>query len=147
VRDNRTAFEEIKLRHRALVDVSGRSTATTLFGKPIALRWRSRPRAPRDCAGIVASWRWRRRPPKRISADVINRVDDRDGNDRDGGRGKVVVPALCLETPRSLVSNHRARESGGVRGLIVTVDSAVPGNREYNARNGFALPFNPSRNS
>ena len=30
VEDNRTAFTEIKLRHRALVDVSGRSTATEL---------------------------------------------------------------------------------------------------------------------
>ena len=37
VANNRSAFERIKLRHRALVDVSGRSVATTLFGKPASL--------------------------------------------------------------------------------------------------------------
>ncbi|HSU05555.1 MAG TPA: alpha-hydroxy-acid oxidizing protein, partial [Acetobacteraceae bacterium] len=30
LRNNRAGFERIKLRHRALVDVSGRSMATTL---------------------------------------------------------------------------------------------------------------------
>src|SRR5882757_4511410 len=34
--NNRAAFEKIRLRHRALVDVSGRSTKTTLFGKEIS---------------------------------------------------------------------------------------------------------------
>ena len=37
VADNRAGFHDIKLRHRALVDVSGRSMATTLFGKPASL--------------------------------------------------------------------------------------------------------------
>src|ERR1700710_134901 len=37
LRNNRAAFEKIRLRHRALVDVSGRSTKTTLFGKEISL--------------------------------------------------------------------------------------------------------------
>src|SRR5271154_631323 len=33
LRNNRAAFERIRLRHRALVAVSGRPTKTTLFGK------------------------------------------------------------------------------------------------------------------
>ena len=37
VTDNRAGFQDIKLRHRALVDVSGRSTKTMLFGKEVAL--------------------------------------------------------------------------------------------------------------
>ncbi|HEX3995882.1 MAG TPA: alpha-hydroxy-acid oxidizing protein, partial [Acetobacteraceae bacterium] len=49
VRDNRTAFEEIKLRHRALVDVSGRSTSTTLFGKPVPMPMAI---APTGAAGL-----------------------------------------------------------------------------------------------
>src|SRR5258707_5016829 len=35
--NNRAAFERIKLKHRALVDVSKRSMATTLFGKPVSM--------------------------------------------------------------------------------------------------------------
>src|ERR1700730_18453227 len=38
VTGNRSGFQDIKLRHRALVDVSGRSTTTMLFGKEVALR-------------------------------------------------------------------------------------------------------------
>src|SRR6202789_3374810 len=36
VADNRSGFHDIKLRHRALVDVSGRSTKTMLFGKEVS---------------------------------------------------------------------------------------------------------------
>ena len=43
VANNRSAFERIKLRHRALVDVSGRSVATTLFGKPASVNVLRRP--------------------------------------------------------------------------------------------------------
>ena len=49
VTNNRSAFERIKLRHRALVDVSGRSTATTLFGKPASLPMAI---APTGAAGL-----------------------------------------------------------------------------------------------
>ena len=35
-------------------------------------------------------------------------------------------------------------KAAGYEALIVTVDSAVPPNREYNSRNGFALPFSPN---
>ena len=49
VANNRSAFERIKLRHRALVDVSGRSVATTLFGKPASLPMAI---APTGAAGL-----------------------------------------------------------------------------------------------
>ena len=37
LRNNRAAFERLKLKHRALVDVSGRSMETMLFGKPAGM--------------------------------------------------------------------------------------------------------------
>ena len=37
LRSNREAFERIKLRNKVLVDVSRRTTATTLFGKPMSM--------------------------------------------------------------------------------------------------------------
>ena len=49
LRNNRAAFERIKLRHRSLVDVSGRATKTTLFGKEIALPMAI---APTGAAGL-----------------------------------------------------------------------------------------------
>src|SRR5271154_2664196 len=49
LRNNRAGFERIKLRHRALVDVSGRSLATTLFGKPASMPMAI---APTGAAGL-----------------------------------------------------------------------------------------------
>src|ERR1700722_11956791 len=116
VRDNRTAFEEIKLRHRALVDVSGRSTATTLFGKPMALPMAI---APTGAAGLC----WYR-GELALAKEA-------------GGR---LWFQLYVWKRRDL--SHQIIErakNAGYEALIVTVDSAVSGNREYNARNGFAL--------
>ncbi|HEX5326856.1 MAG TPA: alpha-hydroxy-acid oxidizing protein, partial [Acetobacteraceae bacterium] len=49
LRNNRAGFERIKLRHRALIDVSGRSMATTLFGKPAGMPMAI---APTGAAGL-----------------------------------------------------------------------------------------------
>ena len=49
VANNRAAFERIKLRHRALVDVSGRTMNTTLFGKPVSMPMAI---APTGAAGL-----------------------------------------------------------------------------------------------
>ena len=35
--NNRAAFERLKLKHRALVDMTDRTMATTLFGKPASM--------------------------------------------------------------------------------------------------------------
>src|SRR5262252_6177034 len=35
--NNRAAFERIKLKHRALIDMSDRTMTTTLFGKPSSM--------------------------------------------------------------------------------------------------------------
>ncbi len=50
LRNNRTGFERIKLRPRSLVDVSGRTTQTTLFGKPMGMPLAI---APTGAAGLV----------------------------------------------------------------------------------------------
>src|SRR3979409_2234708 len=49
LRNNRSAFEKIKLKHRALVDVSGRATTPTLFCKEISLPMAI---APTGAAGL-----------------------------------------------------------------------------------------------
>src|SRR6202162_4036768 len=49
VANNRNACARIKLRHRALVDVSGRSMAPTLFGKPVSMPMAI---APTGAAGL-----------------------------------------------------------------------------------------------
>ncbi len=86
VANNRNAFERIKLRHRALVDVSGRTMATTLFGKPVSLPMAI---APTGAAGLC--WHEGELELAKAAAqgeDPVHagdRRDDLDGEDRPGG--------------------------------------------------------------
>ena len=145
VRDNRIAFEEIKLRHRALVDVSNRSTATTLFGKPMALPMAI---APTGAAGLcwyrgelaLAKAAAKAGIPLTLSTASMTAMETIATEA--GGR---LWFQLYVWKRRDLSYQIIERaKAAGYEALIVTVDSAVSGNREYNARNGFALPFNAS---
>lgn len=143
--NNRAAFQDIKLRHRALVDVSGRSTKTTLFGKEVALPMVI---APTGAAGLC----WYRGElalakaaaaagiPLTLSTASMTAMETIA--EQAGGR---LWFQLYVWKRRDLSYQiiNRAKNAG-YEALIVTVDSAVAPNREYNARNGFALPFNTS---
>ena len=145
LRGNRAGFEDIKLRHRSLVDVSGRSTATTLFGKPMALPMAI---APTGAAGLcwyrgelaLAKAAAKAGIPLTLSTASMTAMET-IANEA-GGR---LWFQLYVWKRRDLSYQIIERaKNAGYEALIVTVDSAVSGNREYNARNGFALPFNPS---
>jgi len=143
--NNRAAFQDIKLRHRALVDVSGRSTKTTLFGKEVALPMVI---APTGAAGLC----WYRGElalakaaaaagiPLTLSTASMTAMETIA--EQAGGR---LWFQLYVWKRRDLSYQIIERaKNAGYEALIVTVDSAVAPNREYNSRNGFALPFNPS---
>ena len=145
VAGNRSAFEAVRLKHRALVDVSGRSTKTMLFGKPSALPMAI---APTGAAGLC----WYRGElalakaaaaagiPLTLSTASMTAMETIA--DQAGGR---LWFQLYVWKQRELSYQIIERaKAAGYEALIVTVDSAVSGNREYNSRNGFALPFNPS---
>ena len=146
LRNNRSSFDDIKLNPRALVDVSRRSQQVTLFGKqqksPIII-------APTGAVGLM--WHDGEVQLARAAAaagipcalstaamTAMERVMDEAGGTQ--------WFQLYLWTDRSL--SHKLVERARVAGyeaLIVTVDGAVAGNREYNLRNGFTIPFSLSR--
>ena len=142
---NRSAFEDVKLRHRSLVDVSNRSTKTMLFGKPAALPMVI---APTGAAGLC----WYRGElalakaaaaagiPLTLSTASMTAMETIA--EQAGGR---LWFQLYVWKRRDLSYQIIERaKAAGYEALIVTVDSAVPPNREYNSRNGFALPFSPN---
>ena len=149
VRNNRDAFHRIKLMHRALVDVSGRSTATMLFGKPAALPMVI---APTGAAGLcwhegeleLAKAAAKAGIPLTLSTASMTAMEKivAHGGPAVGGR---LWFQLYVWKQRELSHKliQRAQDSG-FEALIVTVDSPVGANREYNSRNGFSLPFNPT---
>ena len=144
VANNRSAFERIKLRHRALVDVSKRSVATTLFGKPASLPMAI---APTGAAGLcwhegeleLARAAAKAQIPLTLSTASMTPMEKIAAV---GGR---LWFQLYVWKRRDL--SHQLIERAhrnGFEALIVTVDSPVSANREYNTHNGFGLPFNPT---
>ena len=144
VTNNRSVFEHIKLRHRALVDVSGRSVATTLFGKPASLPMAI---APTGAAGLcwhegeleLAKAAAKAKIPLTLSTASMTPMEKIAAV---GGR---LWFQLYVWKQRELSHELIQRANrNGFEALIVTVNSPVSPNREYNTHNGFGLPFTPT---
>ena len=146
LRGNREAFEGIRLVPRSLVNVSGRSLETTLFGKthklPIGI-------APTGAAGLlryqgeldVARAARDAGIPFSLATGSITSMEKIAGE-----AGGTLWMQLYMWPDRELSLDlvRRARSSG-FEALLVTVDGVVDGNREYNKRNGFTVPFRYNR--
>jgi (S)-mandelate dehydrogenase len=149
LRENRAAFERIRLLPRVLVNVSQVDMRTELFGTPLAF-----PLAIAPTGGIGIG---------RPGADVAL-----------ARAAKAFGVPFTLSTPATasieqvaneaggrlwfqlyVVRNHEFREklvararNAGYEALLVTVDLPVSGKRERDPRNGFVSPFRPNwRNS
>jgi len=146
LRNNRTAFERIRLKPRTLVDVSRRSQAITLFGNPqqmpIAI-------APTGSAGLM----WYDGEIALARAAAAAGIPFTLATGSMTAMEKIAAQAggrlwfqLYMWPDRALSHKLVERASAaGYEALVVTVDGAVPGNREYNLRNGFTIPFTFTR--
>ena len=146
VRNNRDAFERITLRPRVLRNVSVRSLEVELFGRksamPLAI-------APTGAAGLlwyegeiaIARAAAAAGIPFTLSTASITSMEKVAR--QAGGR---LWFQLYMWPDQSMSHQlvRRARDAG-YEALIVTVDTAVTPNREYNRRNGFAFPFTINR--
>ncbi|HUN44858.1 MAG TPA: alpha-hydroxy acid oxidase, partial [Acetobacteraceae bacterium] len=149
VANNRASFERIKLRHRALVDVSGRTMNTTLFGKPVSMPMAI---APTGAAGLcwhegeleLAKAAAKAKIPFTLATGAMTSMEKIAKEAGPGVGGRLWFQLYVWnkrEMSYQLIERaHRA----GFEALIVTVDTIVPPNREYNTHNGFLLPFTPN---
>jgi (S)-mandelate dehydrogenase len=149
LRGNRSAFENIRLLPKVLVDVSKIDTSIELFGKPSAMPMAIAPTggisAGRYGAELIlarAAKAWG--VPFTMatpSAFTIEQVAAEVG-------GRLWFQLYCvrnLEFRQKLV--RRARDAG-YEAILVTVDLPVSGKRERDPRNGFHTPYSPNwRNS
>jgi isopentenyl diphosphate isomerase/L-lactate dehydrogenase-like FMN-dependent dehydrogenase len=146
LRNNRAVFERIRLKPRTLAGVSGRSQEITLFGNshkmPVVI-------APTGIAGLL--WHEGEIALARAAAEAgipftlatgsmtaMEKVAEQAGGE--------LWFQLYMWPDKSLSHQlvERARASG-FKALVVTVDGVVSGNREYNLRNGFTIPFSFTR--
>lgn len=142
LRENRDAFARIRLRPRVLVDVSKRSTAVTCFGKQHAAPFGI---APTGVAGlycfdadvVLARAAAAANVPFVLSTAsfvAMERVAERAG----GTKWFQLYMSKDREAAKRLVDRAYA---AGFEALVMTSDVPVIGNREFNLRNGWAIPF------
>jgi len=149
LRENRAAFERVRLLPRVLVDVSKVDTALELFGKRAALPLAIAPTggisAGRYGAELILA-----RAAKAVgvpftmatpSAFSIEKVAEEVG-----GRLWFQLYAVRDREFRARLVNRA--KSAGYEAILVTVDLPVSGKRERDPRNGFHTPYSPNwRNS
>jgi isopentenyl diphosphate isomerase/L-lactate dehydrogenase-like FMN-dependent dehydrogenase len=142
LRNNREVFDRIRFETRTFVDVSKRTQETELFGvkhkMPLVI-------APTGTAGLmwyegeIALAKAARAAgiPFTLatgSMTAMERVADEAGGE--------LWFQLYLWPDRTMSHELVERaKAAGYKALVVTVDGVSAGNREYNIRNGFTLPF------
>lgn len=142
LRNNRQAFESIKLRPRVLANVSTRSLETKLFGKTFKMPYGI---APTGTAGLlayggeigVATAAARAGIPCSVGTNAQTAMEEII--EKAGGELWYQLYIWSdKELSRKLVERVKA---AGFGTLIVTVDGPVGPNREYNKKNGFNMPI------
>ncbi|HUF79560.1 MAG TPA: alpha-hydroxy acid oxidase [Burkholderiales bacterium] len=142
LRANRADFERIRFVPRTLVDVSKRSTKTTLWGKTFNAPFGI---APTGASGLycydadVALGRAAEAAGVPYILSTASFVPmERVARETGGTRWFQLYMSKDHELARALVT--RARDAG-FEALVMTTDVVVGGNREYNRRNSFEVPF------
>jgi (S)-mandelate dehydrogenase len=148
LRENRAAFERVRLLPKVLVNVSKVDTTARLFGEDAALPLAigptggigaGRPGADLALARAAKAFGipYTLATPATASIEAIAEIG--------GRRWFQLYVVRDREFREKLVA--RARDAG-YEALLVTVDLAVSGKRERDPRNGFVTPYRPSwRNS
>lgn len=142
---NRRAFEQIKLAPRVGIDVSARSAAAHFLGGaaelPLAI-------APTGAAGLL--WHHGELALAKAAAAAgvpftlaTGSLTPMEQIAAEAGGRLWFQLYVWKEIELSLELIARAR-AAGFEALVVTLDTPVSANREYNLRNGFALPFSLS---
>jgi (S)-mandelate dehydrogenase len=145
LRENRAAFERVRLLPKVLVDVSKIDTGIQLFGKPSSL-----PLAVAPTGGISAGRAGAElilaRAAKAAgvpftmatpSAFTIEQVAHEVG-------GRLWFQLYCVRNVEFRNKLVERAKNAGFEAILVTVDLPVSGKRERDPRNGFHTPYSPN---
>jgi L-lactate dehydrogenase (cytochrome) len=142
--DARDSFDELALVPRVLRDASSRSQQATLFGKTYAHPFGIAPMGSSALAAydgdvVLAQAAQRAGIPSIISASSLTKLE-RVAQEAPGRWFQAYLPGEAGRIEPLVERVARA----GFEVLVLTVDVAVPGNREHYIRVGFDVPLRPS---
>lgn len=141
LRENRAAFERIKVHYRVLVDVSWRNLSTTLFGQPIAMPILIAPTAFHKLAHPDGELATVRAAGKTGTIMVLSSLSTTLVEEVLKVASGPVWFQLYINKDRGFTRELVARvEAAGCQALMLTVDTPEWGRRERDVRNKFHLP-------
>ena len=141
LRENRAAFERIKVHYRVLVDVSWRDSTTTLFGQRIAMPVLIAPTAFHKLAHPDGELATVRAAGKAGTIMVLSSLSTTLIEDVMKASSGPVWFQLYINKDRGFTQDLVARvEASGCQALMLTVDTPEWGRRERDVRNKFHLP-------
>jgi 4-hydroxymandelate oxidase len=140
VRENRAAFERLALRYHVLVDVSKRSTSTTVLGTPVDFPVLVAPTAFQRLAcddGEIATARAAAAAGIVMILSTASTCTIEDVGQVGGHQWFQLYVYADRGLTKALV--ERA-EAAGMKAIVLTVDAPILGRRERDLRNRFHLP-------
>ena len=143
-RDNREAFDDYRFLPRVLIDISRRSTQTTLFGQSHAVPFGIAPMGIEALYAyrgdlVLARAAARANLPMIMSGSSLIRLED-VAADSPGTWFQAYLPG----DPAQIEALIARVAAAGFQTLVITVDTPVSANRENNVRTGFSTPLRPS---
>lgn len=139
---NRAAFERIGFEPRTLVDVSARTLKHELFGKSYTTPFGIAPTGAAGLYSFEADIALARAAAQAGVPFVLSTASfvamERVAQEAGGSKWFQLYMSKDREAAERLV---RRAFDAGYEALVVTTDVPVGANREYNLRNGFAIPF------
>lgn len=139
---NRAAFERIGFEPRTLVDVSARTLKHELFGKSYTTPFGIAPTGAAGLYSFEADIALARAAAQAGVPFVLSTASfvamERVAQEAGGNKWFQLYMSKDREAAERLV---RRAFDAGYEALVVTTDVPVGANREYNLRNGFAIPF------
>jgi len=144
LRANARSFEQYEFVTRVLIDMSRRSTATTLLGRTWSVPFGIAPMGISALSAyrgdlVLANAAARENLPMIMSGSSLIRLEEIVRANPDAWF-QAYVPGADTEIA-ALVERVKA---AGYRTLVVTVDASIASNRENNLRAGFSTPLRPT---
>jgi 4-hydroxymandelate oxidase len=141
LRENRAAYERIRLRPRMLVDVSTCDLATTVLGTPVSMPILVAPTAYHRLANDEGECATARGAAAAETLMVVSTLATRSLEEVAQATTGPLWFQLYVYRDRAVSEALvRRAEAAGCRALVLTVDTPRLGRRERDIRNGFGLP-------